>query len=847
MAVYSTAIVGFEKQITRFVKIELPRCNNVFSDGVASGGFCLASGTPICYYSYETCRDKANYKPTTRALWFQSKDMPIASIGVGNVYPYLSDVTPIATRINPEYNTTENARMTFTFEPDYGDNAPLPVFDSDKFLPSGTAKYNANTSGEYWRNLIRRYPNITRARILYYEGVSPASTSDLQLRFAGYIGGIEFQSNGGVKISAADLLKKNRNTTVPNAIKTTNVTPVEVALTDRIVRVQDASQFELTDKLAFALTNESNTLYIKNIDPTDGTVTSYASKAALSSGSYDLCWDNNAKKFLTIEPTGTANQARLWNIDPWKGTWTSEGDYTGTAVPTCMTYDYINSVTYASDGTRLYTVNRTAVSITAVGAHTAVTDIQGLAYDHITQTLYGIDDTTDSLYTINVSTGVATIVGAGFGLAAANYEGLSHQENDDTLYAYDTTNSRLVKIDKTAGTAEVHTSISLTGAHGVVFADYFDSFVKLADTDPTGTGDDWSEYWKLIYPDAANNRLYVVRSALMGTTARAHNTLGLKMIQIAPFCSRTASNTTTGLKAVNAILELLLGWAGFKWYELDIDTFIDDREEWLANTEVARVMEKPLKVDGLIDQLRQICGASIWQAENQKITFKVFKPINQHLETLTTLTDAENILREPEPMSSTDYDMQISRVEIFFNPVDSSLDSQKPEDYISIYIIIDADSENENNFNEVRSKQIFQPWIRSETMAKEVGTRLLRRFRLAPANMKIGLDKKNYAIATGDIVAVNSKEILDTDGTADTINMQVLSRSEERDFIELEMLDAKMSKTYGFIGHAGAADWLAATTVEKYHAYIGTGVELDASGVATKAQMSDGTDGYYIF
>jgi hypothetical protein len=74
-----------------------------------------------------------------------------------------------------------------------------------------------------------------------------------------------------------------------------------------------------------------------------------------------------------------------------------------------LAFDRNHNVLYGTDYANLYTINTTTGAATLIGPHVATIRMYGLSYDHGTNTLYGIDPNVLSLYTINTSTGAATV------------------------------------------------------------------------------------------------------------------------------------------------------------------------------------------------------------------------------------------------------------------------------------------------------------------------------------------------------------------------------------------------------------------------------------------------------
>jgi hypothetical protein len=74
-----------------------------------------------------------------------------------------------------------------------------------------------------------------------------------------------------------------------------------------------------------------------------------------------------------------------------------------------LAFDRNHNVLYGTDYANLYTINTTTGAATLIGPHVATIRMYGLSYDDGTNTLYGIDPNVLSSYTINTSTGAATV------------------------------------------------------------------------------------------------------------------------------------------------------------------------------------------------------------------------------------------------------------------------------------------------------------------------------------------------------------------------------------------------------------------------------------------------------
>lgn len=74
-------------------------------------------------------------------------------------------------------------------------------------------------------------------------------------------------------------------------------------------------------------------------------------------------------------------------------------------------YDGTHGVLYGTNNSSLYSIDVSTGAATLIGSFGGPTNMKALTYDGGTNLLYGVDDSTLSLYTINVGTGAATLVG----------------------------------------------------------------------------------------------------------------------------------------------------------------------------------------------------------------------------------------------------------------------------------------------------------------------------------------------------------------------------------------------------------------------------------------------------
>jgi hypothetical protein len=151
-----------------------------------------------------------------------------------------------------------------------------------------------------------------------------------------------------------------------------------------------------------------------SINPTTGAYTAINNQNG-SSNWQSLAADPAKNLFYTVNNGGAG--APLLSVTPG-GAITNIG-FTNTFL-NGLTFDSNHNILYGVDRNNLYKINTTTGAATLVGPKGFSNDLEGIAYDNATNTLYlntGTDffntiSSNNNLYTLNTATGAATLVGA---------------------------------------------------------------------------------------------------------------------------------------------------------------------------------------------------------------------------------------------------------------------------------------------------------------------------------------------------------------------------------------------------------------------------------------------------
>ena len=360
------------------------------------------------------------------------------------------------------------------------------------------------------------------------------------------------------------------------------------------------------------------------------------------------------------------------------------------------------------------------------------------------------------------------------------------------------------------------------------------SYGKIIDSD---AGD---EYFKFTEFDSTGALADVTRG-LFGTTDVEH-AAGKQVIQVAVFANDADTGITsdTGVNPVDVLKEIILGWVGIDSADVDDTQFDSERDIWYSSLKYRRIIESPITAEKLITQLNQFMMSSVWQDEDQLLTFKGIRPPTPGT-TLAEFKTSENILDNSIKINNK-VETQVSRVIIHFCPDDTwGKKDHTDEDEFSEHLIwINAAAENANGQGDIVEIEFFADWIYNLTEAKSFTARYIRRYApTAPAEISFDAYRRDSGTQTGDFIDFTSGFFVNNDGTDDTLNFQILSKSEsQRGVIKMKALETKFELKYGFIAPTGTPDYTASSDAQKEYAFIcDTVTEL----------MSDDDEASYIW
>ncbi len=207
--------------------------------------------------------------------------------------------------------------------------------------------------------------------------------------------------------------------------------------------------------------------------------------------------------------------------------------------------------------------------------------------------------------------------------------------------------------------------------------------------------------------------------------------------------SETQYHDYSNINPVDIMVNLIAAQAGVTKY--DLTQFQSERDTWFNSWKVQRVLTKSDNIVKYLEELQQEINAAIFH-NGEKITFNMtFAPLTPG-ETVKSLTDVDNLIKNKTKIDSGYKDNFFNRIEFYYD-YDESGDDKKEINYENRYIVEDGDSQT--NWDEISIKVIKSKWIKTITYTQPSNISGLVVYHISAAN---GVS----AGKTGHLISYNS-------------------------------------------------------------------------------------------
>jgi hypothetical protein len=214
-------------------------------------------------------------------------------------------------------------------------------------------------------------------------------------------------------------------------------------------------------------------------------------------------------------------------------------------------------------------------------------------------------------------------------------------------------------------------------------------------------------------------------------------------------------------KVTDIIYDLLVNRGGVSADFIDLTTWQTDEELWMGGVRLSRVVAKPTKIKKLISEICEQTLAMIWFSQlDQKIKFR---PIQPGI-TKTTLNDDENIVDSGVSINRDD-EKRVNVVRVSFAKINPLL-SDEPQNFSRATVTIASADVLARYGNELRYRDVFANWLPASQSAQAfiLGSLILQESIDQLTATTFTLEYKDSDIDLGDVVVLNTRDLVDEDG-----------------------------------------------------------------------------------
>ncbi|MFQ5465531.1 MAG: hypothetical protein ACE5EI_06350 [Thermodesulfobacteriota bacterium] len=181
---------------------------------------------------------------------------------------------------------------------------------------------------------------------------------------------------------------------------------------------------------------------------------------------------------------------------------------------------------------------------------------------------------------------------------------------------------------------------------------------------------------------------------------------------------------------VDVIKDILTARLGISASYIDTQAFDSERDEWLGGVRFDRVVTEPAPANEYLNELQAETNSFLVH-DGEKITFKVFSPPRPG-QSVEEWTDDRHIIGGAFRQKGGYVDNFFNRVVVYYDYDESG--SDKPLNFESAVISVDAASQNPVQWDETRTRVIKSKWIRSLTASSTANISGVALYHVSVAN-----------------------------------------------------------------------------------------------------------------
>lgn len=285
----------------------------------------------------------------------------------------------------------------------------------------------------------------------------------------------------------------------------------------------------------------------------------------------------------------------------------------------------------------------------------------------------------------------------------------------------------------------------------------------------------------------------------------------------------------TNATIADAYRELLEDFGGIDAGYLDTSGWATEAGDYLSFYRLTGLITEPTGVDEIVSSIQVQTLTYLWWDERDRLVkMRAIRGIDAEP---PTLTDEYHIISGSFSLSEKPRE-RISRVYVHYAKQDFTAGIEDAKSYRSRYIVADLESETEELYGEKSIRNVYAPFLLTESLAANTATKILTRYVDTPSECTFLVDAKDREYWVGSTFYISHYLDRDQFGARRTRLWTVIAAEETvpGEQVRLTCADTTLYGRIHYIMATGASDYPGADAVPFKNCYIG-----DAAGL-----LSDG-------
>ena len=246
--------------------------------------------------------------------------------------------------------------------------------------------------------------------------------------------------------------------------------------------------------------------------------------------------------------------------------------------------------------------------------------------------------------------------------------------------------------------------------------------------------------------------------------------------------------------------------------------WVSEGEDWLLLYPITNLITEPTGINDLLGELCEQCLMYIWWDEReQEIRLKAIAPTLG--DSVAPVTDQNNLIAGSTSLRVRDEE-RATEVWVSFIPLNPTETSNEQKNFRRTRVRVDPTASSPDEYGDRRAYEIYSRWIRRDSQATTLTSRMLATYRDPPKYLSFDLDIKDTAVALLSAeVDITWRGFVDASGLVVPVRYRIISVHEsppgERIKVECVKSVFGIGKRYARIAPDATPDYGSATEEQR--------------------------------